>query len=317
MSTDGESRPAKRVQPLWRRALPWLARLLVVGLIAFWFVRYADLDALYRALASISPLAFVPALTLSISIIVIGGFRWRVMMTAFGARELPSLAVMVRLFFIGLFYNTYIPGAVGGDLVRGVVTRRYFEESAASYIVVLLERLIGMTGLGVVFGVGLYIGPRIFTTEELLPWLVVVVVLVLGILVFILVSGRLSHHLNQLPTLRRPALLLVVLAVSLVSHLCGISVVYSLARGMDLPVAYSGLVLVVPIALTAGFVPLAIGGVGAREVTLVAMFRLLGVETEQGVALSLAYAGVNLVVAGIGGLFQLFQGRIGEGESRE
>jgi len=296
----------------WKRWTPVAARLLVPALVVFWLVRYADLRDLGQALARISPLAFAPALACSLLIMVIGGLRWRVMMGAFGAREVPSRAQLVRLFFVGLFYNTFIPGAVGGDVVRGVITRRCFDQSVGSYVVVLLERLIGMTGMVVPVAIGLLVGPEVFTTGELLSGLAVAGIAALALTVFVLASGRLSSHLTQLPSVRRPSLLGVAFVLSLVSHFCGITVVYSLARGMDLPVSYAGLVLVVPIALTAGFLPLAVMGIGAREVTLVAMVHLLGVDPEHGVALSLAYAGVNLVVAGIGGVLQLLGRRAGD-----
>jgi hypothetical protein len=294
----------------WRRWLPWAGRLVVLGLVVFWLVRYADLPALGLALARISLFAFVPAMGFSLLIILIGGIRWTVMMRAFGAREIPPLATLVSLFFVGLFYNTYVPGAVGGDVVRGVVTRRCFDESAGSYVVVGLERLIGLSGMGLLFVLGLIIGPRVFTWGQLWPWLTAVALLVTVVAILVAASGRLSKHLRQLPALRSPLLLFWAFVLSLASHFCGITVVYSLSVGMGLSLTYAAMVLVVPVALTTAFIPLSLGGFGPREVTMVALFRLLEVETEQGVALSLAYAAVNLIVAGIGGVIQLVRGRL-------
>ena len=165
--------------------------------------------------------------------------------------------------------------------------------------------------MGVLFVLGLFVGPQIFTWEERWPWLAAMTGFIAMVATLALASGRLSKHLRQLPSLRSPARLLWAFVLSLMSHFCGITVVYSLSRGMGLPLSYAAMVLIVPVALTAAFIPLAIGGIGPREVTLVALLHLLGVDTERGVALSLAYAAVTLVVAGVGGIIQLVQGRVG------
>ena len=64
---------------------------------------------------------------------------------------------------------------------------------------------------------------------------------------------------------------------------------------------------------------IAIAGMGPREIALVALLRLIGVPTEQGIALSLCYAAIVLGVALIGGGVQLVQGRVAGGalESEE
>lgn len=291
----------------WRRWLSLAARVAVGGVIVWWLVSYVSFRELWEAIKSISLLALVPALFFSVAIVFIGGLRWRAMMRAFGAEETPPLGELVRLFFVGLFYNTYLPGGAGGDVVRGVVTRRYFTASAGSYVVVVLERLIGLAGMGLVFVLGLIIGPHVFTWEEMRPWLLVVAGLVAVVAIFILASGKLSHHLRQLPGLRSPGLLAWSFGLSLASHFCGITVGYALAVGMDLPLGYAAMVLVVPVALTMG----TFGGIGPREVTLVALFHLLGINSEQAVALSLAYGAVTLATAGVGGVIQLVQGRVG------
>lgn len=294
-----------------RRWLPILARLVVFSLLLTWVFVYADRAAFAAAFASIPLLAFVPAALLGALVITIGGIRWRVLMGAFGAHDLPPALATIRLFFVGLFYNTFVPGSIGGDVVRGVVTRRYFESAAASYVVVIVERLIGFSAMGLVFLLGFLIGPDIIDVREYLPYVLALVGLGVIVLLVAVLSGRLAASWRRVPRITRPLDLVWVFSLSLVSHFAGITGMYALSHGMGLPIGYSGLVLVMPVAFTAAVIPLNVLGVGTREVSLMALLPLLGASREEALALSVGYAIVSLGLAVVGGLIQLVQGRVG------
>ena len=79
---------------------------------------------------------------------------------------------------------------------------------------------------------------------------------------------------------------------------------------MNLDVTLLDLTVIVPVALVASVVPLAIAGVGPREVALVALIPLLNLGTEeQALLLSVGFAASNWVLGGCGGLLQLMVGR--------
>jgi glycosyltransferase 2 family protein len=312
----GEPRPVEeeatpRTKSGPRRWLPLLARLVVFAALLAWFFFYADRQAFAAAFASIPLWAFVPAALLGAAVITLGGLRWRVLMGAFGASDLPSALSTVRLFFVGLFYNTFVPGSFGGDVVRGVVTRHYFDKPAASYVVVVLERLIGFTAMGLVFLLGLVIGPQIIDVREHLPSLAALLALGVIVALVALFSGKLAQYWRRIPPVERPLNLLWVLCISFVSHFTGIAAMYALSRGMGLPISYTDLVLIMPVVFTASVIPLNVFGVGTREVTLVTLLPLLGISPEQALALSLGYAVKALGLAAIGGVIQLVQGRVG------
>lgn len=295
----------------FRRWLPLLARVAVFSLLLIWFFFFADLEAFGEAFTSIPLWAFIPSGLLGAMVIVIGGIRWRVLMSAFGSENLPSVLTTIRLFFVGLFYNTYVPGSVGGDVVRGVVTRRCFDTAAASYMVIVLERLIGFTAMGLVFLLGIIVGPDIIDLREHLPYLAVFFGFGLVVVIIAVLSGKLARTWRRVPRLERPLNLLWVFCISFISHFTGIASMYALSFGMGLPIEYSDLVLIMPVAFTAAIIPLNLFGIGTREVTLVALLPLLGIEQEQALALSLGYAIQVLVLAAAGGLIQLIQGRVG------
>lgn len=303
----GETAPRP---PGWRRALPWIARLLVPVLFVVWFVGFADREAFLAALADIPAWSLAPAFALGGVAMSLGGVRWRLLMRALGARALPSVGTAVRVFYVGLFYNTFVPGSVGGDVVRGVVSRHNFEHPLASYLVVVLERLIGMTALGVVFLCGLLWGPDVIDLDAVLPWIGGLLALGVAVAVGAVASGRLARWWRRVPRVDRPADLIGVFALSALAHVLGVATVGVLVAGMGLPLGPAELAFVVPLASVAAVLPIALAGMGPREAALVGLLKLLGIPPEQGLALSLGVAAVSLGLALLGGVFQLVAGRL-------
>src|SRR5262249_13698835 len=57
----------------------------------------------------------------------------------------------LRLTFLGLFFNNVIPGATGGDVVKGVVVARENPgRGAEALVTVLVDRIFGMIALALV-----------------------------------------------------------------------------------------------------------------------------------------------------------------------
>ena len=294
---------------VWAR---WAIRVAVLALLGLWFGYVADLDDLGAALRRLSPWAAVAALGLGAVNTGVAAARWRVLMRAFGA-DPPPLPGLCRVYLVGLFYNTFVPGAVGGDIVRGVISRKHFRSAAASYVVVALERLIGLSALGLVFLAGLVLAWDEFDLRGLVPWGLGLLAAGLAVLWAARWTGRLATWWGQVPRVERPLDLVAAFLVSLLGHAINIAIFAVLARGAEVPVNLKELAVVVPLAFVASVLPVALAGIGPREAAFVGLLRLRGVPEAQSLALSLGYASVVLVLAGLGGLLQL----IGAGTSGE
>jgi uncharacterized membrane protein YbhN (UPF0104 family) len=294
-----------------RARLRLAGRLIVPALFGVWLWKFADRRALAAAVASVPLAALGPAFLVGFVNTALGGPRWRLLMRAFGAGELPTTATAIRVYFVGYFYNTLVPGAVGGDVVRGAVSRRNFDQPLTSYLVVLAERLIGLSALGPVFVAGFaWSGARLADVRSLLPWIGALLGLGLAIAVGAVLSGRAGRWWRRIPRVHHPADLLGVFGISLAGHALNVATYVLLARGMGLPLTVADLAFAVSLATVAASLPIAIAGMGPREATLVAVLRLLHVAPERGLALSLACSVITLALALTGGLAQLVFGRL-------
>jgi uncharacterized membrane protein YbhN (UPF0104 family) len=96
--------------------------------------------------ARVDPLALAGAGLLLTGAIVVQVLRWHVLVRALGV-PLPFRDAL-RVGLVAVFYNTFLPGAVGGDLVRAyVVARDCPGRRAAAVASVGIDRVIGLFGL--------------------------------------------------------------------------------------------------------------------------------------------------------------------------
>jgi len=71
--------------------------------------------------------------------------RWYLLVRA---QELPfTLLGAMRLGAVGYFFNTFLPGAIGGDLVKAVALARSQSRRTVAVATVLIDRAIGLWGL--------------------------------------------------------------------------------------------------------------------------------------------------------------------------
>jgi uncharacterized membrane protein YbhN (UPF0104 family) len=139
----------------WRsRLAPILLRYtLGFGLLAWvvwrhWSIRSpegeeAGIHAVLERPVQLWPLTLACFISLASMLLTI--LRWFLLTRA--QKLALDLASAVRLGLIGLFFNTLLPGAVSGDLVKIVLVGRTGEPRSTAAATVLADRLIGLFGL--------------------------------------------------------------------------------------------------------------------------------------------------------------------------
>lgn len=293
-----------------RRLLRPLLSLAVLGLLGLWLARTASLQDFARALERLPAWALVAAYFLGGFNITLGAMRWRVLMEAFGARTLASRGEFLLATFVCHFYNTFVPGSFGGDLVRGFVTRKSFDQPATGLIVVFFERFVGLLALSFVALIGIVVGPAIVDYRALAPWIAGVAGVGLLAIGAAALTGKLNRFRNWLPRLEKPRRLVPAVGISLLGHGVNLGIYTLLALAMDLPVEVDAIVLVVPLSLIATVVPISVAGVGAREAMLVGLLGLLGVPAGDALVYSLGFALTGIALALTGGIIQLVQPKV-------
>jgi uncharacterized membrane protein YbhN (UPF0104 family) len=297
----------------------WLLRLgaTAAALGLWWWLARASAGDLLGALVRISPRAIVVALALSFLALWVGALRWQALLRVYGAATVPPLALLLRAYLEGVFFNTFLPANVGGDVLRAHVTRKAFPGVAGAYLIVAIERVFGLAGLCLLASGMLLMHP--IAGLEAGPWLAALGSLVaLGAAASPVLVRRASHRLpgrlgelaRLAPEVRRPGLLILVLALSLGTQTLVALTGHALVASLEPAVTVADSLVRVPAALATTYFP-TIAGLGAREAAFVVLFRGAGVSQADATAASLAFLGVQLVVALAGGVVHLWPGARG------
>lgn len=287
---------------------------LVLTLAAFGYLLHVsnlrDLASTFQR----APWWSIPCATgMLLAVMFAGTLRWSMLMRAYGARQVPGVGQLFRLQLVGLFYNM-MPGAVGGDVLRGIVSRHAFgpEGMGAGLTVVLVERIFGLIGLMLLVVSVLSVHP--INGLALSPWVFVGGVLgsvlclagiALGRRLAPLLPELLARKAAALPELSRPGMFVAALAMSLLNQ-AWVGVMGHIAIGpLASQVSWLDSLVLSPLAFAAIFFPLTVAGAGTRDAAMVALYGLLGVSKEIALLASLEILLSYVLVAVLGGVFSL------------
>jgi len=299
-----------------KRRIAWLLlRIAVVIAILTYIFSFVRFEDLLQAFGRISVAAAVGTIGLGYTGLMICAVRWYVLMAAYGARDRPSVLRLLRLQLVGLFFNTFVPGSVGGDFVRGVATRDTFREggTTAAVTVVLVERAAGLFGLLILATCAFTIHPLPGVGDAVRIWgligLSLVVVLVYGVASARRYGGSLPRPLRRialsLPEIRSLPSFVWVLALSVASHVLVSLAGHLLVSSMVPRVSLADSMVIIPLAVGAAFFPLTVAGIGAREAAFIVLYTKVSVAEADALAGSLSLLFCQMAIAASGGLLYL------------
>jgi uncharacterized membrane protein YbhN (UPF0104 family) len=300
---------------------PNLLRMLIsAGVLAFLFWKIG-LDKTLVVLLQADLRYLLTALLLFLLSMVIRAYRWLVLLH--GLDPTIPFGRLLRLYFVGAFFNTFLPTTFGGDVVRALELTRDTNSSAAIGTV-LLDR---MTGLLVLFVMGLIVLP--FHAANMEPWLVWLLLVVAGgglVAGALALEGRLLRRLTG----RLPATLSLTgqgslaqvyaavtgcgwravssaFAVSVAFNVVNVLINWLCGQAMGAGVSLGYFVVVTPLLSVSGLVP-SIGGWGIREAVSTAVFAPAGVDANVAVAFGMALNGIALAAGIVGGIIYGIEG---------
>ena len=263
--------PARSAWQRWGWLLRWGGTAAGIAYVA----HLIDPSEVSTAFGKIAPAIFAIAIGLVALNVVVGAMRWRALLTAYGADSRPTLARATKLYFISFFYNNYLPGAVAGDVVRGVVTREVFGErgATAGLAVVLVERALGLFGVFLLLAIGLAAAGNAVDTGSLWLWSVLGIAGSLALVLALpfarrlapLLPGRLRTIAERVPELSSVPAFALAAAYSVVTQALVAVAGWVLLHAIEPQVDLGASLLIVPLAAATTFLPITVGGAGARE----------------------------------------------------
>jgi glycosyltransferase 2 family protein len=290
---------------------------ITIALIA-WLVHRIEIGPAFDRLVAID-IGYALAACLAMAVqLLLAGWRWGVLGDAIGAP--PRRGTIIRLTFIGQFFNQTLPSAIGGDAVRAWMAAREGLPMGRAVSGVVADRVVGLVVLLLISAATL----PLFTARVADPLARAgVFAAVLGALsalaLFCIFAKPVAARLQNIHLARPFATLALdlrhvligarqspaIVGLAVIVHLLVIAAAYFLARGLGLQVSYTDCLIFVPLVVFLTMLPISIAGWGVREAAMVAAFAYVGVDAAGALALSVAFGLVQIIVGLPGGLWWL------------
>jgi hypothetical protein len=243
-----------------------------------------------------------------------------------------SFGRATSIFFVGMFFNAFMLGSTGGDVIKAWYTaHETHHKKAEAVATVVVDRIIGLLALFVITLMMMAIFyHRVFDDVRLRVFAVITLGVVVGVVGLTALSfwrgfadklPGLRQWLQRMPkydSIRRmveacrayathPGVLFKTMLMSFGVHVFAMLSIVCIGQGLHI-VTKTGIIdyyLYLPIINTVSAMPVSISGFGVRELMYAEMFGEVGVTESQAVAMSLLGFIATLFWSVVGGGFFL------------
>lgn len=197
----------------------------------------------------------------------------------------------LRLYYLGMFYNLFLPGGIGGDAYKVfLLNKKYQTGYFPLFKAVLLDRISGLTAV-------FFLGSILLLTSDFARLFVLIksVAFIIVICVFP-ISYFLTLYLARVFIGVFPITTLYGVAVQLFQLVCAVCIIYAF-NIQDLTINFLALFLVSSVVAV---LPISIGGVGLRELTFFYGLTTINADVNSGVIFSMTFFLITCVSSFVG-----------------
>nr|AEQ20365.1 hypothetical protein [uncultured bacterium CSL1] len=305
----------------WKR-WTWVPKLALT-LVALGFVlKSVDVAQLREMVTRQDHSMIIAVAALGLLQMWLGSVRWQIILCklAKAPRALPSHRRIATVYYISMFFNTCLPGTVGGDVVRVWLAKGEGVPMSLAIHSIVIDRMITLFGLLImVFIVLPYVCQRAGTD----PWMIMGPLALLPIVggAFLLGMHRMPRRfceskiggwaLQLAGSVRQvfmnPLTCLMATTLVILGHSTFCMMAYLLAQSLNIDLTLVEALMYIPIVMLVTVLPISIGGWGVREAGMVALLGLSGIPAGSAVVLSVQLALVIIMIGLPGGILWLLR----------
>ncbi|MBI4025083.1 MAG: flippase-like domain-containing protein [Verrucomicrobia bacterium] len=303
-----------------------IAAKLIFTALVFWWVLHKlgpeGLGNLRRHIQNARPGWLLFALGLFLVPLALGIWRWRWLLRVQGIHlSWHHTAWMVAA---GSFFNAFLVGATGGDLLKAwYAAQAAPDRKAEAVLSIAVDRLIGILGLFVLATISVLVHlSALLSDTDTRPVAFLVIASLAGALVVVALTTQ-RHRITAQPWWKKfwrrlpgkqllsklsesynlygryPGVLAGTLALSVGVHVAAVLVAWAVGNAIGIQeVQLIHYFVYCPIINAIAAIPITVSGLGVREAAFLSFFtNMEGVPKEQAVALSLLFYATTLVIS--------------------
>ncbi len=299
-----------------KKILGFILKLLISAGLLYIFLSRVDTGTVIITLKKTSIRLFALAFFIYICTVFIAAKRWSLFLPQ-GLKYFQ----MVSLCFVGSFFNTFLPGIVGGDAVKAYYLYKHTGKGTGSVSIasVFMDRYMGMIALACIALIALIIGHAYLKGTDIM-WFIsafLIGLLFTSLILWKVNWGRIKFLSDVYTPLMeykaKKGIISKGLLLGFIVQCANIIGVYILSHsiGLNVPIVY--FFVFIPIIGVASSIPVSVAGLGIREAAFVILFSKAGLPSAEAVSLSLLVFTLMCMVNALGGIEYL---RIGKPAKR-
>ena len=280
-----------------KKKLTTALKLVLTGLALFLVFRKIDTEQLWQITKTIHWLWLLPAILTFVLSKLFTAFRLNLYFKNIGL--FISEKLNIKLYLIGMFYNLFLPGGIGGDGYKVYLLNKHYQTPVKALVQAsLLDRLGGL--VAIVFLLLVLILPVDLTLPfaSQIPWeLLVGLAALLVFPAFWLIQKLLFKAF--LPSFWKAN------GWSMAGQLAQLVCAWFILKSLGVTENFLAYQLVFLLSSIVAVLPLTIGGVGARELVFVYAHTYAGIDEAIAVAFSLIFFLISAMVSLTGSLISI------------
>jgi uncharacterized membrane protein YbhN (UPF0104 family) len=270
------------------KTIATIIKLVVSGLLIYFIFSKIDVQEIGNTLRSSNPYYLGLALIFFLTSKSIASFRLNLYF-----HQLDVFLTQksnLKLYFLGMFYNLFLPGGIGGDAYKGYAIKKKFDVATKKVVSVLvLDRLSGLLLL-FVYACALLLLMQQEIILALTPLLLASIPI--SILVFWLLNRSFFSYV--LPVFWKSV------GYSALVQLAQLISVWFIMKALGIEVHQIAYLVIFLISSIVSVIPLTIGGIGSREVTFFYGASLLELNENISVGISVIFFLITALISLLG-----------------
>ena len=266
---------------------------IILTAFCLWFVSTRiDTDAAMRAISGANALWLAAAFILYCISKVVAAARLQINFS--NIRLAIPAGENLALYWLGMFYNLFLPGSISGDAYKVILlNKRYGTSWRKLTAAVLLDRFSGLAGLSILLAVYGFLS---LNDSGLMILFAGTALMGTGILYVVIRKWMPDFKEGFVPTL------LLGIAVQALQVLA----VYAILLGLGMDPSVHAYVFIFLLSSVASVLPLTIGGLGLREIVFLYASSYFLLDRETSVVISLLFFLIT-VLSSLPGVYYVFR----------
>lgn len=269
--------------PSW---LKLLVKILVTGICLWYVSRKINWAQSLRIIQQGNMLWLLAATLFFTASKVVASFRLNIYFK--NINVLFSEKANLKLYWLGMFYNLFLPGGIGGDAYKVILLNRTYNYPAKQLTAaVLLDRVSGVVGLGILAVAYYY---ALFTGNTIA--LLLLIAIVPGLFIYYLFVKKLfSSFIKSFFT---------TLWLGIAVQALQVGSAWCIMQSLHIQGHQVSYLLIFLLSSIVVILPVTVGPLGTRELVFVWGSTALMLDKAQSVSISITFFIITLVISLIG-----------------